>query len=53
MLEKFYIIFVVLQETIAIKDATFHLKKIVLFLLHWKKEKLGQKILVGRKCSTS
>ena len=38
MLEKFYIIFVVLQKIVAIKDATLHLKKIVLFLLRWKKK---------------
>ena len=38
MLEKFYIIFVVLEKIISIKDAILHLKKIVLFLLRWKKK---------------
>ena len=38
MLERFYIIFVVLQKIVAIKDAILHLKKIKLFLLRWKKE---------------
>ena len=38
MLEKFYIIFVVLQKIITIKDAILHLKKIMLFLLRWKKK---------------
>ena len=38
MLEKCYIIFVVLQKIIAIKDAILHLKKIMLFLLRWKKK---------------
>ena len=33
MLEKFYIIFVVLQKIITIKNAILHLKKIMLFLL--------------------
>ena len=33
MLETFYIIFVGLQKIIAIKDATLHLKKIMMFLL--------------------
>ena len=33
MLKKFYIIFVVLQKIIAIKDAILQLNKIVLFLL--------------------
>ena len=33
MLEKFYIIFIVLQKTIAIKNAILHLNKIMLFLL--------------------
>ena len=36
MLENFYIIFVVLQKIIAIKDAILQLKKIV--LLCWKKK---------------
>ena len=38
MLETFYIIFVGLQKIIAIKDAILHLKKIMLFLLRWKKK---------------
>ena len=38
MLEEFYIIFIVLQKIIAIKYAILHLKKIVLFLLWWKKK---------------
>ena len=38
MLETFYIISVVLQKIIAIKDAILHLEKIVLFLLRWKKK---------------
>ena len=38
MLEKFYIIFVVLQKIIAIKDAILHLTKIMLFLLRWKEK---------------
>ena len=38
MWEKFYIIFVVLEKIISIKDAILHLKKIVLFLLRWKKK---------------
>ena len=38
MLEKFCIIFVVLQKIIAIKDAILHLKKIMMFLLRWKKK---------------
>ena len=43
MLEKVYIIFLVLQKIIAIKDAILHLEKIVLFLFRWQK-KLGRKI---------
>ena len=38
MFETFYIIFVVLQKIIAIKDAIFHMKKTVLLLLRWKKK---------------
>ena len=38
MFETFYIIFVVLQKIIAIKDAIFHIKEIVLLLLRWKKK---------------
>ena len=50
MFEKFYIIFVVLQKIIAIKDAIFHIKKIVLLLLRWK-GKIRPKNLAGSKHS--
>ena len=50
MLEKFYIIFVVLQKIITIKDAILHLKKIMLFLFA-EKRKIRPKNPVGRKCS--
>ena len=50
MLEKFHIIFVVLQKIIAIKDAILHLKKIVFFYYN-EKIKIRPKIVVGRKCS--
>ena len=33
-----HVSFIVLQKTITIKDAILHLKKIMLFLLRWKKE---------------
>ena len=47
MLKKFYIIFLVLQEIIAIKDAIPHL-----CCSHYpEKRKIGAKNPAGRKCS--
>ena len=50
MLEKFYIIFDVLQKIINIKDAILHLRKLCCSY-YAEKRKIKPKNLVGRKCS--
>ena len=50
MLEKFYIIFDVLQKIVTIKDAILHLRKLCCSY-YAEKRKIRPKNLVGRKCS--